>query len=374
MQKKCNLKSLANLFLISTLLSSFFLVILLYLAGVFSNELVSVAFDETYYDAGTIVDESQKAVKHAFEIRNNGKKQLVIHKIMSSCGCTVPDKSEIILAPDEITTLKVELLFGSAGKRSGEIVLFSNAPSSPHKLVLEGSYSPNNFINLFPEKISVENIVKGTTEKQKFMVMCFHKQPEEISIKNIASEKHSLNISLQNKNCTSIKNQWGYYRTTFEIEVLLDTSKLLSFQDQIHISFDRDIFDSLSIPITWKVIDQWRVTPRQVYFFINRNSKNKVTKEIKLSHYRNEYFKLVEYVNDYDQFIKTTVEDFTTGIIVKLCMDPDLITSDFKKDSLLRLSLKSADKEDSDVIEIPIAIRQLGDTFSISENNVEIEP
>ena len=80
-------------------------------------------------------------VTHEYTIRNDGRADLVIHNVKTSCGCTVATPSSSLLAPGERTTVKVTLnLHGRRGAQSKAISVECNDPAQPnYVLYLNGT-------------------------------------------------------------------------------------------------------------------------------------------------------------------------------------------------------------------------------------------
>jgi hypothetical protein len=103
----------------------------------FSNltpaELANAAvasFNEKSFDFGTMKQGEKK--EHTFIISNNGKSDLFIRRVRSSCGCTAVAPSKKVIAAGESAPIKVT--FDSRGKRgrqSKSITVITNDPKTP---------------------------------------------------------------------------------------------------------------------------------------------------------------------------------------------------------------------------------------------------
>lgn len=84
---------------------------------------------ENSYEYGTI--KKGDVIKHDFELRNEGKSNLLIRKVSSSCSCTVSDFKSKTIKPGE--SENITATFNSAGK-NGEthttITIISNDPKN----------------------------------------------------------------------------------------------------------------------------------------------------------------------------------------------------------------------------------------------------
>jgi hypothetical protein len=69
---------------------------------------------------------------HTFNLTNDGKSELIIRNVRSSCGCTAVAPSKKVIAPGESVPIKVT--FDSRGKRgrqSKSITVITNDPKKP---------------------------------------------------------------------------------------------------------------------------------------------------------------------------------------------------------------------------------------------------
>lgn len=91
-------------------------------------------FSETAYDFGDMKQGDKK--EHTFSLTNNGKTELIIRNVRSSCGCTAVAPSKNIIAPGESAPIKVT--FDSRGKRgrqSKSITVITNDPKTPTNML-----------------------------------------------------------------------------------------------------------------------------------------------------------------------------------------------------------------------------------------------
>lgn len=87
------------------------------------------SFNTLSYDFGNIKQGDKK--EYTFELTNNGKRELVIRNIRSSCGCTAVNPSKMVVAPGEMVPVKV--VFDSAGKKgrqSKSVTVITNDPKN----------------------------------------------------------------------------------------------------------------------------------------------------------------------------------------------------------------------------------------------------
>jgi hypothetical protein len=75
-----------------------------------------LVFDRTTHEFGVVTDDAEVATTFRFE--NRGDRPLQIMAVRPSCGCTVPDFTDGIVAPGESGV--IEVAFNPAG-RSGSV-------------------------------------------------------------------------------------------------------------------------------------------------------------------------------------------------------------------------------------------------------------
>ncbi len=89
-----------------------------------------VEFDSNSFNFGDIKQGDK--VEHTFTLKNTGKRDLIIRRISSSCGCTAVTPEKTVIAQNEGAPLKV--VFNSTGKRGRQnksITVITNDPKNP---------------------------------------------------------------------------------------------------------------------------------------------------------------------------------------------------------------------------------------------------
>ena len=93
-----------------------------------------MVFNESSFNFGTIT-EGEK-VSYSFAFRNDGKQDLVIRKISTTCGCTVVDKKADVIKPGESSS--IDITFNSAGKSNRQnksITIICNDPKNSQQIL-----------------------------------------------------------------------------------------------------------------------------------------------------------------------------------------------------------------------------------------------
>lgn len=93
-------------------------------------------FEKEVIDYGK-VDLNANGVRE-FEFTNIGKSPLVISKIKSSCGCTVPTKPTEPIMPGKTGKIEVKYATNRPGGFSKSITIFSNASEKVKVLRIKG--------------------------------------------------------------------------------------------------------------------------------------------------------------------------------------------------------------------------------------------
>lgn len=96
-----------------------------------------IVFDTTVYNFGKILEGEQ--VSYKFDFVNAGKKDLVIEKIETSCGCTVPEYDKKPVKPGERGFVRVR--FDSSNKEGTvykTVKVTSNCKDKILELVITG--------------------------------------------------------------------------------------------------------------------------------------------------------------------------------------------------------------------------------------------
>lgn len=100
-----------------------------------TNGLPTIDFEETEYNFGTVI--AGEKVSHSFVFKNNGKGNLVISNVKTSCGCTASKWTKDPVKPGE--TGIIEIVFdssGRSGKQTKTANVYSNTQPNTTELVI----------------------------------------------------------------------------------------------------------------------------------------------------------------------------------------------------------------------------------------------
>lgn len=97
-----------------------------------------IVFDNKNFDFGKT--SSKDKIEHIFKFKNEGSRDLVIHKVRATCGCTAIAPSKKVIKPGETGSFKAVFTPGSRkGKQRKSIYVISNDPKNPNlRLMISG--------------------------------------------------------------------------------------------------------------------------------------------------------------------------------------------------------------------------------------------
>lgn len=96
-----------------------------------------IEFKETTIDYG-IIEKGADGVR-TFEFTNTGNEPLIISRVYSSCGCTVPKKPTDPVAPGATEVIEVKYNTTRVGPIRKTISVYSNAGEVPYPLKIKGT-------------------------------------------------------------------------------------------------------------------------------------------------------------------------------------------------------------------------------------------
>ncbi len=100
------------------------------------NSGVEIFFEETTHDYGDIQIDSDGS--YTFKFKNIGKKPLIVNKVRSTCGCTIPSWSKEPIESGQGDEVEVIYNTALAGSFMKTIIVYSSAVNSPVRLIIKG--------------------------------------------------------------------------------------------------------------------------------------------------------------------------------------------------------------------------------------------
>jgi hypothetical protein len=104
------------------------------------GRLLELYFEEHIHDYGVIEEDSDG--NWSFEFKNIGHQAIVINRVRSTCGCTVPRWPGEPVEPGD--TGKITVIYNTAttGTFLKSVFVYSSAANSPVKLQIKGKVVP----------------------------------------------------------------------------------------------------------------------------------------------------------------------------------------------------------------------------------------
>ena len=96
-----------------------------------------IEFKEEVIDYGTIQKGADGIRK--FQFTNTGNEPLIISRVYSSCGCTIPKKPEDPILPGKDGEIEVKYDTKRVGPIRKTISVYSNAGATPYPLKIKGT-------------------------------------------------------------------------------------------------------------------------------------------------------------------------------------------------------------------------------------------
>ena len=98
-------------------------------------------FEEIVHDYGEITRDGNGS--WSFRFRNIGEEAIVINRVRTTCGCTVPAWPTEPVEPGESGDIRVEYNTAQTGTFMKSVFVYSTASNSPVKLQIKGKVVPD---------------------------------------------------------------------------------------------------------------------------------------------------------------------------------------------------------------------------------------
>lgn len=97
-------------------------------------------FEENLHDYGEMLQDSDGS--WSFVFKNVGKETIVINRVRSTCGCTVPEWPREPIEPGSAGQITVIYNTATTGTFLKSVYVYSTAANSPVKLQIKGKVVP----------------------------------------------------------------------------------------------------------------------------------------------------------------------------------------------------------------------------------------
>ena len=101
-----------------------------------------IEFETDVVDYGEVAYDSDGV--REFKFTNTGDDVLIIARVYSSCGCTIPKKPEDPIQPGETGIIEVKYDTKRPGPIRKTITVLSNASQEPYALKIKGTVLPES--------------------------------------------------------------------------------------------------------------------------------------------------------------------------------------------------------------------------------------
>lgn len=105
-----------------------------------SDDEAVITWEKDIHDFGKIKKGKPVSVKYPF--KNEGLKPLIITKVESSCGCTVPEYQKTPIKPLQSSEIVATYDAKTLGSFSKSVTVTTNASEKPKVLILKGEVIP----------------------------------------------------------------------------------------------------------------------------------------------------------------------------------------------------------------------------------------
>ena len=99
-----------------------------------------IFFKEILHDYGEIEEDSNGS--YSFTFRNTGEEPIIVNRVRSTCGCTIPEWPKRPIEPGESGAIAVKYNTSQRGSFLKTIYVYSTAANSPVKLQIKGKVIP----------------------------------------------------------------------------------------------------------------------------------------------------------------------------------------------------------------------------------------
>ena len=127
-------------------------IVLIGFSGFSQDKKAKIEFKQTEIDYGT-VDKNADGTR-VFEFTNTGDAPLIINRVKSSCGCTVPSKPTKPIMPGQSDKIVVKYNTHRAGPFRKTVTVYSNAANNVVILKIKGKVVDPNAVDLNRKKAS----------------------------------------------------------------------------------------------------------------------------------------------------------------------------------------------------------------------------
>ena len=266
-------------------------------------------------------------VSHEFVITNSGNQELLIDRVISSCGCTVVEVSPKNVAPTQSAKVKVEFdTTGFSGYKTKSVRIYSNDPeSSMTTLYLEGRVESELVVE--PALLSFEKIQQAKVSlASQEVVVKVRDLDSDIKIKSVRSPSKRLIIK-------EIEADDQFRRLAVMLKPDLPIGE---FRDRVLIRLDGASSKSLNIPVSVDIVGDLKLSPPVVSFGLLA-SNDRIHRKVIVENLSGREIKLQRATSEFEG-LRVSHKSWNNGkeYILDLELDPSkLVGEQFKTQVIL---------------------------------------
>ena len=271
------------------------------------------------FDFGTV---SQGAVvKHDFLIKNTGTADLVIQRIVASCGCTAAQASSEPIKAGESQAVHVQFdTAGFSGEKFKTIRVNTNDVSNLSLVLsLRGTVQPDVLVE--PQSVFFENVVRGVVGESSTRVVTISVR-EGASTTITGVKSFSGSIQMRERESTPRRRV---------IEVSIDPSAPLGeVRDRIIVGLSGPNESTINVPVFASVQGQLSLQPSQVSFGVIEG-KELLVRSVKFEN-RGAQLVHVKELRTNSPAVTATFKEVQPGknYVVRVVVDPAKVKRDLR--------------------------------------------
>jgi hypothetical protein len=319
-----------------------------------------ILFEGRTYDAGTIRDPSGRTIRHRFPFHNSGSEILHVTGVRTTCGCAVVGKREMTVQPGETDFIEVTLSLGALGRKKTQIYVTSNAPSSPDQLGISATCVPMSISEAIPKQIDFGEFSADKASAMTLSVHAFRQEQTPIRIRDIQSETGRTAVTLKDVFEPNYRSQFGYYRTTFRLEVIPKAGGTATLADNITVTFDPPLVPALTVPVKGQVLPKWSVRPERVFFVrdLQRRPIDPPARIVSLRSSAGQPFSCAGIANPFQDWLEVAVQENPTQGGVQIMLRAKRWPDAMSLDGQVNITVQT-EPAGSESVAIPISLRTM---------------
>lgn len=293
----------------------------------------SIKFGQTTYNFGSVPEGTK--VAHSFDFRNEGNANLLIQRVVSTCGCTAAASTTEPVAPGANGNVKLEFnTTGFSGEKTKTVRVFSNDPDHPEvELSLVGIVESEATIE--PARLAFDELVRGTEPAAKEF---------EVKLRPSAGKKIQSVVSYSKFiKIDTVSNDGTRGRFRVSLDRALPVGEL---RDRIIINLSKGSETStLTLPVLGRVVGTISVEPNQVSFGVVEG-ENKLTRSVKLKNRGPQPIEIVS-VNSDTASVTAVARPIDAGKV--FAIDINLDASQVTRDLRALIEIRTSSPEEPSV-------------------------